>query len=260
MRRFSFIAVPRGSNFADLEGQLDKATGKDFSRLADLLGKMKHKEGDFKSALEFYRKSATALEVLVNSGGDKKVKFDYSCALSNVSAALGELGHAEEALRVAESSLVMRKTLLGSTHFAVAESLTNVGRILFMLGRIQRATDAFEEALTLFLSHSDGKEDTPYVAIAYLNVGMAYTRHPCGLEEQGKKAIEKATRLAILVWGENHPETQIFKDSITWKLFVCENEVWNITSFSIVEDLRICQRRDDFATLLYTCATSEAVR
>ena len=217
MRRFSFVAVPRGVDFLNLEKELVTAKGSDFARIADLLGKVKHKEGDFKGALEFYRKSAGALESLVKTGGDKRIKFDYSCALSNVSAALGELGQAEEALQFAESSLVMRKTLLGSTHFAVAESLTNIGRILFMLGRIQRAADAFEEALTLFLSHAEGKEDTPYVAIAYLNVGLAYQRHPSGLEEQGKKAIEKAARLATLVWGENHPETQVFKDSITWK-------------------------------------------
>jgi len=209
-----FVALPRGAAAAKLAGAADgEALG--------VLGKLKHREGDLQAALDFYRKSAAAFEKIPGAG--KKQKFDYSCALSNVSAALGELGRAEEALGVAESALVLRKTLLGGGHFSVAESLTNIGRILFMLGRINRATESFEEALTLFLAHSEGKEDTPYVAIAYLNVGLAYQKHPGGLEVQGSKAIEKAARLAVLVWGEDHPQTLSFKEALTWKSFVFKN-------------------------------------
>jgi tetratricopeptide (TPR) repeat protein len=204
-RILSYIARNTKHTEKDLLAQLSTTkTSIDKSKLYLELGKLKHREQNFSEAVSFYDQGLNALQ----SSASRDITFMKSTLLHGQAAVfLDENRDLPYALEKAEGSLEIRKILLGSKHAAVAETLTTIGGILLRQNHVTRATECFEQALNGFLEHTKGKEDDPYVTLAFFNLGTAYLRKE-EMRKHGVAAIKKSLQLAELLWGVGHAQTE----------------------------------------------------
>lgn len=208
LTRFVNLEKPNlTENGSEVSDSFDLRLSKDLQNQA----MAKHKIGDMYAAINLYSQACKTLE---NVGKPNiEITFTHAAALNALAAGLSEVGEYDKAMLYAERSLELRKGLLGKKHLAVGESLTTIGTIQFAMGRLSRACESFESALTVILSVCKDKEDSPIVALAFFNVGIVYIRS-AELRDEGIKALKKSSRIAESVFGPNHPQTLIIKSSI----------------------------------------------
>ena len=172
-----------------------------------------HREGDIDSAISEYKLTVAILDDLLVSTPSstpsftsvvKRARFDMSSALSGLSVAFADKSEDSDALEFAMRALDIRKSVMGSKHASVAECLNNLGGLYFRQGNFNKAADMYQDSLSILLTKTAGKEENKYVALAYYNIGLTYTK--LGIPK-GADAVRKALLIAEHVWGPDHDQT-----------------------------------------------------
>lgn len=181
-----------------------------------------HRSGDIESALREYKLVVDKFEKLMHETAEtpdnrvmlRRVRFDFSSALSGLSVALADKGEDAVALEHAAKALEIRKAIMGANHASVAECLNNLGGLYFRQSSFNKAAEVYQESLRILLTKTEGKEENKYVALAYYNIGLTY----CELGiRKGVDAIRKAHLIAEHVWGPNHDQTIQIRASLEEK-------------------------------------------
>lgn len=123
-----------------------RAAGDDSETYSSLRGlaMLQIQKGDFAEALDSFRK---AEGIAGKKYGDKSPFAADS--LHNVALALEKLNRFEEAERVLDRSLDIRKRVLPTDHPDLAFSYHSLGRVLEAQGKLKRALACFEEGLRI---------------------------------------------------------------------------------------------------------------
>lgn len=108
------------------------------------LGMVQMRQGDFRAALESFRSAQTIVEK--KFGDNHPFSAD---SLHNVALALEKLNRFEEAQKLLERSLDIRKRVLPLDHPDLAFSYHSLGRVLVALGRLKAARPLFEEGIRI---------------------------------------------------------------------------------------------------------------
>ena len=180
-----------------------------------------HRAGDVDSAVCEYMRAVELLETMLaaesieNKGIEKRLRFDLSSAMSGLSVALADKGDDRGALEYASKALEIRKGIMGANHASVAECLNNLGGLFFRQSNFNKAAEVYQESLRILLTKTQGKEENKYVALAYYNIGLTYSRLGIG---KGVDAIKKALLIAEHVWGPNHDQTVQIRSSLEQQL------------------------------------------
>jgi FOG: TPR repeat len=129
-------------------------------------------------------------------------------AFLNVGKVLNAIGHSDEALANLQQSLTIRQEILGEDSVDVATTYECIAAGLSRIGDHEEALLKYKKALAIHESlHSEGEK----IANICNNIAMAY----CDNEDYNKSLLyfERAIELYRKLLGENHPHTEIAKQS-----------------------------------------------
>lgn len=158
------------------------------------LASIRRHRGHLDEAAELHRQ---ALEIDRVSGTPEKV----ATGLNNLGVTLGQLGDYDEAGRMHEEALALRREMLGSRHTLVATSLLN-------LSAIRRAAGAYDEAEALLTECIEIRrellgDEHPHVAIGLSHLGG--TLSAMGRYDEAEAANREALAIRRAAFGDAHP-------------------------------------------------------
>jgi len=186
-------------------GQISTRTG-EFQRAVGYLSK----------ALKIYRK---VLEEEAKQRGEDVEKLtepleneETARCLSSLAVAHAEMEEHVQALELHERSLVVREAIFGRQHPETIESLNNVATSRFILNDVKKAADIFEDVVSLSISVLKGKVNSPYLALAYYNLGCAYRE--LDWWGQAKEALTEGLDIAERALGETHTTTNSIRETL----------------------------------------------
>jgi tetratricopeptide (TPR) repeat protein len=147
------------------KGRDDLAKARALSELAFVVGHYQHR---FDEGLEWGRLGEAALH---RGGGDDLLQARL---FTNIGLILMDQKKSDEALKILERSLAVRKRLLGDTHPHVAVSLNDIGICHSQAGRYEEALPLLQEAMQVRVAVFG--ESHPLVASSLGNIGNVYWR------------------------------------------------------------------------------------
>jgi tetratricopeptide (TPR) repeat protein len=83
-------------------------------------------------------------------------------------------GHLEEALKLHNKSLKIRRHILGDDHADVADSMNGIAAVYLQQGKHEEALQKFNEGISIFIRAV--RMDHPHVALARFNVALCKER------------------------------------------------------------------------------------
>jgi len=107
-----------------------------------------------------------------------------------------------------ESSLKIKIKLYGDGHPSIAETMNNIGLVMFAQGQIKESIPIFERALAI-KTNAYGLEN-PTIASAIFTVGGLY--HKAGEFDKAKEKYLEAREIRFGLFGGRHKDTKLCDD------------------------------------------------
>ncbi len=177
----SFAAQPL------IEARLRMTIGKSFSYL-----------GDAKSAAEQFHSARTLYTQLC--GPDH---LDTLASMNNLAASYYAAGRIEEAIKLMEETLQLRKAKQGLDHPDTLLSMNNLASTYLAANRTQEAVKLLEE--TLQLKKAKFGPDHPNTLLSMMSLANSYLE--AGRTQEAVKLNEETLQLRIKKLGSDHPDT-----------------------------------------------------
>jgi len=121
-------------------------------------------------------------------------------SLQNLAASYIDAGRTEEALPVAQKTVVLRKKILGPEHPKVGESLYLLARTEESLGHDELAIEHLQEAMDIRVANFGGE----HVSMSKLHHGLGRIYLANGHLELAEFELEKSVTMARLGYGKDH--------------------------------------------------------
>jgi len=139
-------------------------------------------------------------------------RFALSEVCSSLGVAYNDAGQVDQALKMHQRALEIRKAIVGKDHPSVAECLNNLGGLFFARGSLQKAAEHFEQALDMLTESAEGRQDTPYAALTLYNLGLCRA----GLMQMpaAATALERALQVAERSLGSDHRQVDLIQSTI----------------------------------------------
>lgn len=157
------------------------------------LASIRRQRGHLREAAALHRQ---ALEIDRVSGRPEKVMTD----LNNLGVTLGQLGEYDEASRMHEEALAMRRATYGDRHTLVATSLLNLSAIRKLAGAYEEAEDLLTESVEIRRELLG--DEHPHVAISLSHLGS--TLLAMGRYDEAEAAGREALAIRRAAYGDAH--------------------------------------------------------
>lgn len=156
-----------------------------------------------------------------------------------VGRAYQSLGHLEQAERLFQKVLDMRRELFGDSHIEVANSHYNLGTVLHNLGRYQDSDLHFEQAVEIY------DTDPGYASPEYANSlhNLANIRNVRRQHADAETMYRKALSMRRELLGDDHPDAAASLHGIGVSLFL-QNYTGRARAY-LNDALRIVRRYED---------------
>eukprot|EP00922_Rhytidocystis_sp_ex-Travisia-forbesii_P061771 GHVS01091487.1.p1 GENE.GHVS01091487.1~~GHVS01091487.1.p1 ORF type:complete len:388 (-),score=20.55 GHVS01091487.1:225-1388(-) len=121
----------------------------------------------------------------------------------------GDVTQAESYLTV---SLQIKRDVLGVHHPLNVDTLNNLGSIHQMRGDFQSATDYYEDAIRILMSTLEDSQASPYMAIAYFNLGCCLREMKQW--ENARVALLRGLLISRSIFGDENITTKRIEETI----------------------------------------------
>eukprot|EP00922_Rhytidocystis_sp_ex-Travisia-forbesii_P061770 GHVS01091485.1.p1 GENE.GHVS01091485.1~~GHVS01091485.1.p1 ORF type:complete len:386 (-),score=17.32 GHVS01091485.1:225-1382(-) len=121
----------------------------------------------------------------------------------------GDVTQAESYLTV---SLQIKHDVLGVHHPLNVDTLNNLGSIHQMRGDFQSATDYYEDAIRILMSTLEDSQASPYMAIAYFNLGCCLREMKQW--ENARVALLRGLLISRSIFGDENITTKRIEETI----------------------------------------------
>jgi len=184
----------------------------DDPKLADQyldLGMSYHQNTNHERAITMYTR---AMKVYQRIAGEHVETLPLAKCYSMIGLAHRDKGDPNEALEWLEKAYTTMKELGGPMCPTLPEVLNARGAVYQELGAPGKAIEDYEEALLILYQLTDGNPNTPYIAIGYYNLGLAYAERAQNL--LAKISLTRGIESAIEVFGEDHNTTMRMREAL----------------------------------------------
>jgi tetratricopeptide (TPR) repeat protein len=209
-------------------------------------GMLEMRRNDFAGALDSFRQAQSSIE---RKFGQNNVFFGDS--LYNVALALEKLKRFEEAQRVLEQSLEIRKQVLPLDHADLAFNYHSLGRVLEAQGKLKLALASYEEGVRIRKLALG--PDHPRTANLVASLGMLQAR--LGDVATGQRLLEQSFRTNLRAYGPNDEDTLEIRKSLVRTLVLSKQydeairHLREMTRDDVSPALRVALRDPDFAEM-----------
>jgi tetratricopeptide (TPR) repeat protein len=124
-------------------------------------------------------------------------------SMMNLANSYYAVGRTQEAIKLHEETLRLRKTKLGPDHPDTLATMINLANSYYAVGRTQEAIKLHEE--TLRLTKAKLGPDHPNTLATMINLGESYAA--AGRTPEALKLLEESLRLCKAKHGPDHPHT-----------------------------------------------------
>jgi tetratricopeptide (TPR) repeat protein len=187
------------------------------------VGRHHHQQADPPEAILRYERAIELVEAAIADREESQTptnkrtvayaRFMLSELCSALSIAFNDKGGREdEALKLMQRALKLRKDTVGKTHGSLAECYNNLGALYFARGSMQRSVEHYEQAFDMLVEASGGKQEGPHVALTLYNIGVC--RNSLGQLPEAATALMRAEKLAEASLGTDHPQVNLIKQTI----------------------------------------------
>jgi tetratricopeptide (TPR) repeat protein len=167
------------------------------AHLYHMLGMIKHGQGEYAAAIEFYDKSFKANQKIF-SPTDPNLASSYN----NIGGVYYNMGEYSKALSYYEKALEMRQKTLPPNHPDLATSYSNIGLVYYNMGEYSKALSYYEKALEM--RQKTLPPNHPDLATSYSNIGVVYDN--MGEYSKALSYYEKALKMSQKTLPPNHPD------------------------------------------------------
>ena len=165
------------------------------ARVLTYEGLIMESQGDYAKAAERHRDALSILD------GESSRSLDRAAFLSNLGAALDELGEQEQAEQILRRAIEILEEELGVHHPSVANAVSNLGRVLAARGRYPEAEAQYRRALDI-VEQGLGSEHRN-VGVVALNLGIAVKEQ--GRLDEAETLYRRALAVLENAMGPDHP-------------------------------------------------------
>jgi CHAT domain-containing protein/tetratricopeptide (TPR) repeat protein len=190
-------ALARGQHALVLREAVLGGTHPEVANCLDLLGRVRHLQGDFVQAEPLLQRGLAMREAVLG-----KHHPDVATSLNNLARLYWYHGLYAQAEPLLERALAMREAVLGKHHPDVATSLNNLSALYWKQGLYDRARLLCERALAI-REAAFGKHH-PDVAQSLHGLGNLYMEQ--GLYDQAESLWMRALAIREAALGKHHPD------------------------------------------------------
>jgi tetratricopeptide (TPR) repeat protein len=131
------------------------------------LGYIKHFQGDYKKAIEYYEQGLEIQEKSLSPDDP-----DFATSYNNISGVYHDTGEYSKALSFYEKTLEILQKTIPPNHPHLATSYNNIGIVYYNMGEYSKALSFCEKALEI--RQKTLPQNHPDLATSYGNIGLVY--------------------------------------------------------------------------------------
>ncbi len=216
-------------NFASSIRELEVATAifkkinkENYSICLERLGDIYQQQGDFKKALQFFKKyNELGIELVKDNSQDESFKYDLSVSYEKLGTLYQQLGDLKRAMQFFEQATHLMKELIEtnpqseSIKYGLSISYEKLGDIYQQLGNFETALQFFEQDTELmkelFESNTQSESIKNGLSISYEKLGSIYQKQ--GDLNKALQFFEKHNELRKELF-ETNPQSESIKNGL----------------------------------------------